>query len=103
VIYNFYNAENFKIYGDIGFNLSYFKYSDAYFGSRSRPNSATEFQQSNPYPFNSFDSNLLFKIGAEINKKWGIYAEFISNEAITQGGYYQFNSSVKQIGINYFW
>ncbi len=103
VIYNFYNAENFKIYGGVGFNLSYFNYSNSYFGSRARPNSAFEFQASEPYFFNTFDSDFLVKVGVQINKKWGIYAQYISNELLTKNSYFQFNSTVKQVGINYFW
>jgi len=104
IIYNFYNAENFKIYGDVGFNLSYFKHSNSYFGSQARPNSAPEFQESVPYFFNSFDSNLLVKIGVEINKKWGIFAQYISSEAVTKGGYFQMDSTAKQVGVSYiFW
>jgi len=102
VIYNFYNTENLKIYGDIGFNVSYFKYSNSYLGSQARPNSAADIQANEPYFFNTSDGNFLVKVGVEINKKWGIYAQYVSGEALTMGGYFRMNSSVKQVGVNYF-
>jgi hypothetical protein len=36
VLYNFYNAENFKIYGDFGVSFIRYSYSNAYLGSQSQ-------------------------------------------------------------------
>src|ERR1700743_524940 len=38
ILYNFYNAENLKIYGDVGMSFNHYSYSNAYLGSQSQPN-----------------------------------------------------------------
>jgi hypothetical protein len=102
VLYNFYNAENFKIYGDFGFSFSHYSYSNAYLGSQSQPNSATDIETNNPYVFHSADNSFLLKAGVQIHKNWGIYAQYLSGVSVTQGGYFQMGSTCEQVGINYF-
>ncbi|HTD38976.1 MAG TPA: hypothetical protein VK671_00045, partial [Mucilaginibacter sp.] len=104
VLYNFYNAENFKVYGDVGLELSFYNFSNAYLGSQSQPNSASDIEENNPYFFNKTDNSFLFKMGVQIHKNWGIFAQYTSGVAITQGGYFQMSSTCEQIGLNYyFW
>lgn len=102
IIYNFYNAENLKIYGGAGIALCYFKYSNPYLGSQTQPNSATDIEQNSPYFFNKLDDTFILKAGVQIHEKWGIFAQYMSSVADTKGGYFGLNSTVEQVGINYF-
>jgi hypothetical protein len=102
IIYNFYNAENLKVYAGAGLSFSYFKFSNQYLGSQSQPNSATDIQTNNPYFFNTADDSFILKAGVQFGIHWGICAQYLSNVSITRGGYFQLSSSDEQIGINYF-
>lgn len=102
ILYNFYNAENFKIYGDFGLSLSHYSYSNAYLGSQSQPNSASDIESNEPYFFHNIDNSFLLKAGVQIHKNWGIYVQYLSGVSVTQGGYFQMSSTCEQVGINYF-
>lgn len=102
IIYNFYNAENFKIYGDVGIALSVANFSNAYLGSQSQPNSATDIEANDPYVFHKTDDGFLLKVGVQVRKNWGIYFQYLTGIAVTQGGYFQMNSTCEQVGVNYF-
>lgn len=102
IIYNFYNAENFKIYGDLGFAFGFASFSNAYLGSQSQPNSATDIEANDPYLFHKSDNSFLLKVGVQVHKNWGIYLQYLTGTAITEGGYFQMNSSCEQVGVNYF-
>ena len=104
VLYNFYNAENFKVYASVGFLLRYFKFSNAYFGSQSQPNSATDIEKNDPYWFVSSQNSVMFKAGLQIHKNWGIFAQYLVSQPITQDTYWSLSSKCQQFGINYyFW
>jgi hypothetical protein len=101
IIYNIYNAENFKFYVGAGIGVTRFVYSNAYFGSQDPNISDGGIGSSDPYYFNGTDSSYLLKAGAKINKKFEIFFNYFTNTATTQGGYFQFVNSSKQIGIVY--
>ena len=101
VIFNFYNAENFKIFGGLGANISFFNYSNSFYGPQ-QPNSAYQGTSDNPYFFNNFDSGLVLRAGIKFGKRWTIFGNYFSNVAATQAGYFSLTSSCKQIGLNYF-
>jgi len=104
VIYNFYNAENFKFYGGAGVVLRYFRISNAYFGSQSQPNSASDMEANDPYAFTSAQNAFLFKLGFQIHKNWGFFAQYTTAVPITGDSYWALSSKCEQIGINYyFW
>jgi hypothetical protein len=104
VLYNFYNAENLKIYASVGFLMRYYKFSNAYFGSRSRPNSETDIEQNEPYLFISAQNSVMFKAGVQIHKNWGLFAQYLVSQPITDNSYWSLSSKCEQFGINYyFW
>jgi len=104
VLYNFYNAENFKVYASVGFLLRYFKFSNSYFGSQSQPNSATDIEKNDPYLFVSSQNSVMFKVGVQIHKNWGLFAQYYASEPITEDTYWSLSSKCTQFGINYyFW
>lgn len=104
LLYNFYNAEDFKFYASLGFLLRYFKFSNAYFGSQSQPNSATDIEKNDPYWFFSSQNSVMFKVGLQIHKNWGIFAQYLLSEPITEDTYWSLSSKCEQFGINYyFW
>jgi hypothetical protein len=102
IIFNFYNTENLKIYGGVGVYFKFYKYSNAYLGSQSQPNSAADIEANNPFFFGTFDNGPLFKVGLQFNQHWGIYGQYLSSSGITKNGYYALTSVAKQVGINYF-
>jgi hypothetical protein len=103
VLYNFYNAENFKVYASVGFLMRYYKFSNAYFGSQSQPNSATDIEKNDPYWFLSAQNSVMFKVGVQIHKNWGLFAQYLVSQPITQDTYWSLSSKCEQVGVNYFW
>ncbi|HTD41167.1 MAG TPA: hypothetical protein VK671_11140 [Mucilaginibacter sp.] len=104
VLYNFYNAENFKVFASVGYVLKYYKFSNVYFGSQSQPNSATDIERNEPYYFSSSQNSVVFKAGIQIHKNWGIFAQYMASVPFTENPYWSLSSKCEQIGINYyFW
>ncbi|HEY8999843.1 MAG TPA: hypothetical protein VIM89_00725 [Mucilaginibacter sp.] len=104
LLYNFYNAENLKIYGSVGLAFNFFTFSNPYLGSQSRPNSAADIEANEPYLFNSTDNGFVFKVGAQFNKHWGIYGQYLTGASLTNQGYFMLSSTCEQVGVNYyFW
>lgn len=102
MVYNFYNTENFKIYGDAGIAFCFDNFSNAYLGSQSQPNSGTDIEANNPYVFHKTDDGFLLKLGVQVHKNWGIYFQYLTGVAVTSGGYFQMNSTCEQVGVNYY-
>lgn len=102
IIYNFYNAENFKIYGGAGLVLIYDSFSNSYLGSQKQPNSATDIEQNSPYYFNKIDDTFVLKAGVQIHGNWGIFAQYMTSVADTKAGYFDLSSTIEQVGINYY-
>lgn len=104
ILYNFYNTDNFKFYASIGFVMNAYKYSNTYFGSQSQPNSISDIQANEPYLFVYSLNSYLVKFGFQIHKNWGIFAQYIGSNPITQNTYWALSSKSEQMGINYyFW
>ena len=102
IIYNFYNAENFKVYGGVGVCFSTYKFSNPYLGSQSQPNSATDIEANNPYFFGTFDNAFLFKAGVQFSKHWGIYGQYLSSIGVSRNQYFLMTSVSGQVGLNYY-
>jgi hypothetical protein len=98
IIYNFYNDDNFKLYGGIGLALINTSYSNVFYGAQD-PNAT--FTPSNDYDFVKFDTRALFKAGTQFHKKWEIYFNYLTSGQTTNRGYFQLNKTNEQIGINY--
>jgi hypothetical protein len=104
VIYNFYNGQNLKFFVGAGMSLSKFSYSNAYFGAQDSPRSASAITTADPFYFHKTDDTFLFKAGMQIYKNWGIFGQYSSGVAVSEGGYFQMSSRCEQIGVNYyFW
>ena len=99
IIYNIYNAEDFKFYMGVGVFFTWYKYSNEYYGS---PNSTTNFVQDAPYDFNTFDNAFLIKTGIQVGKHFGLYVNYLTNVATTRAGYFQLSKSGEQVGLSYF-
>jgi len=102
LIYNFYNSENFKVFGGAGVVISYYKFSNAAFVSQNPNTSITYIADNDPYVFNNLNTGFLLKAGVQLNKRVEIFANYYGSTAITQGGYFSLSNSNKQIGILYF-
>jgi hypothetical protein len=102
ILYNFYNADNFKLYIGGGIDFSFFSYSNSHFGSKVPGVSDNGISETDPFAFNSTDNSFLLKVGAKLHKKWGIYFNYIASTASTTGGYFGLSNSSKQLGLLYF-
>jgi hypothetical protein len=102
IIYNFYNANNLKIYGGVGAGLVHFSFSNASFGPQNPNNSDDGIGANDPYFFNGTDGALLLTAGAKFNNKFGFFFKYFTNTATTKGGYFGFVDSSQQIGFVYF-
>jgi hypothetical protein len=98
IIYNFYNADNFKFYGGIGLAVTNSFYSNVYYGSQD-PNSS--FIGNNDYNFIKFDTRVLLKGGIQLHKNWEVYFNYLTSGQTTDRGYFQLNKTNEQVGINY--
>ena len=101
VIYNFYNADNFKAFIGMGAIFSHFSYSNAYFGTQNHDGSEAGIASNEPFVFVGSDDAMLGKAGVQIGHHLVIYGAVESNVSITQNDYFALSSSYKQIGINY--
>jgi hypothetical protein len=101
IIYNFYNAENFKVFGGLGIVLSKYNFSNPYLGSQNHDGSESDIEANNPYFFNTFDDTFIFKAGVQFTKNLAIFASYQSGVSSTKGGYFQLSSTCEQVGLNY--
>lgn len=101
IIFNFYNAENLKIFGGAGLSLIYYKYSNSYLGSQNHDNSGANLTANEPYLFNSFDDTFLFRAGAQIGKHVIIFADYQTAVYGIGNGYYGLSSTCEHLGVNY--
>ncbi|MBS1521024.1 MAG: hypothetical protein JST50_08515 [Bacteroidetes bacterium] len=104
IIYNFYNTDDFKFYAGVGVTFSEYSFSNAYFGPQNQSNSASNISDTNPFYFHKRDDTFLFKLGAQIQKNWGVFGQYSSGVAVEEGGYFAMSSKVIRVGLNYyFW
>jgi len=101
VIYNLYNAENFKFYLGIGIALNDFTYSNPYFQSQNM-SSPNPFFPVEPYDFSTFDTSFLFRAGFRIHKNWEIYVNYSTPAVASHSGYFALTESNRQVGVSYF-
>ncbi len=101
ILYNFYNGANLKIYAGAGIAVSLFKYSNVYYGPQNSNQSNAIFD-SNPFDLKPVDDIFMVKVGAQIGKRWGIFADYIGSTYTSQQGYFSLTSVCKQFGLNYF-
>ena len=94
--YNLYNGENFKFYMAAGIAFTFYRHSNAFFGS---PGSQNYFDV--VYNFNPFDNPLILKAGIQFSKRFGIYGAYLSSVGTTRGGYFALSKTAEQIGIKY--
>jgi hypothetical protein len=102
IIYNFYNAQNLKVFVGLGVDFTHFSYSNSYFGSKDPNVSDNGIGETDPFAFNSTDNSFIIKAGVKLHKNWEVYFNYVASTATTQGGYFGLNNSSKQIGLLYF-
>jgi hypothetical protein len=101
IVYNLYSADNLKIYIGAGIAFFHFSYSNAFFGSQDPKVSDGGVGAANPFYFNSSDDAFILKAGVRIGKNVEIFGNYLSNTAITQGGYFQMVNSTGNVGLIY--
>jgi hypothetical protein len=102
IIYNFYNTDNFKVYAGVGVSLTSNKFSNAYLGSQSQPNSAYDIQANNPYFFSNSDNRFMANAGVQFNKHLAVFFQYLTSVNISKDTYWGLTSVRQQIGLNYF-
>jgi hypothetical protein len=99
VSYNFYNADNFKFYATIGYDLSRLFYANKKF---VRQDDGTDASYALfPFFLSNKSNSVIYKAGFLINKKIQIYADYVSGNGISYDGFFSLTQSAYQIGINY--
>jgi hypothetical protein len=101
VIFNLYNASNFKIYAGAGLEFISFSFSNSYFGTQTGTTNNANFPIE-PYSFSKFDSGLLLKAGVKLYKNWEVYFSYLSPVSTTQSPYFSFYNNNLQVGVSYF-
>ena len=101
IIYNFYNAANFKIYGGVGVPFTFYKFSGENFGNADGKTPIGEIVQDNPFAFNTFGTPVVFKVGVMFSHNWSIYGDYITSSTISPDGYFANSFSSIQAGVTY--
>jgi hypothetical protein len=99
ISYNFYNADNLKFYGTIGYDLSRSFYANKKF-VRQDDGTDTSYGVF-PFFLHTTGNSVMYKTGFLINKRIQIYADYISGNGISYDGFFGLTQSNYQIGINY--
>ncbi len=102
IIYNFYHAENLKIYVGVGASVTHIVFSNVFFGSQDPKISDNGIGETDPYNFFVNNTAGLFKAGAKLGKKFEIFAQYLTSAVLTNSGYFEFNTSSEQMGLIYF-
>ena len=102
VIYNFYNTENFKIYGGLGLALTFYNYSNENFESQDGKTPGSAILRNNPFDFSAYNTQILIKLGVQFNKNLGGFINYLPPSSITHDDYFILSFSTMQIGVNYF-
>jgi hypothetical protein len=102
IVYNFYSADNLKIYFGGGVNITHFVFSNATFGSTDPKVSDSDIGETDPYNFYVNETSVMLKAGVKIDKKFEIFVEYFTPTVLTNSGYFQFDTDLKQIGLVYF-
>jgi hypothetical protein len=99
IIYNFYNTENFKVFGGAGFALSHYSFSNAYLGPQNHGPSQSQIIQ--PYYFISQDNSFIIKGGVQFTRHLVVFIEYQSTVTPTYSDYFDLSSACERVGLNY--
>lgn len=101
IIYNFYNAENLKFYGGVGFAVGYNNYSNAFFGPQNPNDNFYGTATNNPYYFRNTETSFVIKAGVQFSKRLGVFIDYTASSPLTSGGYFELNNTQERVGISY--
>ncbi len=101
VIYNFYNKENFKVFGGVGLTIMHCSFSNNYLGTQSHDGSESDIEANNPYFFFTSNDAFVIKGGVQFTKHFEFFANYLNGISTTNGGYFQLTSNIVQLGVNY--
>ncbi|MBS1500782.1 MAG: hypothetical protein JST32_01885 [Bacteroidetes bacterium] len=101
IIYNFYNATNFKVYGGVGYIISSYSFSNSYLGTQNHDGSESDIAANDPYFFVHQNTTFLLKAGVQLSSHFEIFANYLINNNVTEGGYFQLSASAIQAGVLY--
>jgi hypothetical protein len=101
LIYNFYNTDNFKIFGGLGLTVMHCNFSNSYLGTQNHDGSEADIAANNPYFFNGLSDTFVIKGGVQFTKHFEFFANYLSGVETTNGGYFQLNTNRIQLGVNY--
>ncbi|HEY8929035.1 MAG TPA: outer membrane beta-barrel protein [Mucilaginibacter sp.] len=99
MVYNFYNAENLKIFGGVGVVVVKSSYSNVYYGPQ---NPGTDFPETQNFFFVNFDTRVLLKAGIKVQKHIEASVTYFTNAETTNRGFFQLNKTNNIIGITYY-
>ncbi len=102
IIFNLYNAPTFKMFIGGGLGIIHRTFNNQYFGAADPNLSDNGIGGAEPFYFNPNDTELFFKAGIKISKKVAINLTYITQNAITKGGYLKLNNDAFNIGLLYF-
>jgi hypothetical protein len=98
LLYNFYNTDSFKFYGDVGVSFNISRYGNNLSHIKT---GNTDYAYKNQYSLSSTWTAFPIKIGAVLNKKLDINIAYIANATFSQAVGYAIQVKAVQIGINY--
>ena len=85
-----------------GLGIIHRTFNNQYFGAADPNLSDNGIGGAEPFYFNPNDTELFFKAGIKISKKVAINLTYITQNAITKGGYLKLNNDAFNIGLLYF-
>ena len=101
IIFNFYNADNLKIFGGAGISFSHYSFSNSYLGTQNHDGSESDIAANDPYYFNTFDNTFVLRAGVQVGKHLIIFGDYQSGVSSTKGGYFELSSTCEHVGLNY--
>lgn len=100
LIYNFYHASKLNIYAGAGLILTYFNFTNSYFGTQDHMN-VPGFPEE-PFLFSKSDAAFLLKAGVRIHQNIEIYFNYITSESTSESPYFAFYNTNMHAGVSYF-
>ncbi|HVV56260.1 MAG TPA: hypothetical protein VHC47_13085 [Mucilaginibacter sp.] len=101
ILYNFYNAKNFKVFGGAGFIATSYSFSNNYIGAQDHNNSDVNLNATVPYEFNKFNDAFILKAGVQFTQKFAVFTEYQTSIAPANSPYFALSSTSTQIGVLY--
>ncbi|HVW12413.1 MAG TPA: outer membrane beta-barrel protein [Mucilaginibacter sp.] len=101
IIYNFYNATDFKVYGGVGFEISSYSFTNSYLGTQNHDGSESDIAANDPYFFVHQNTTFLLKTGVQLSNHFEVFANYLINNNVTEGGYFQLSANAIQAGVLY--